>query len=120
MNPGHQAFFAAGEGRRFANVLGKPYHIYGYALMCLIGQPAIGAAAWELDPLLEAIPKKRRGFVKQACGAYVGSLMQQIGAERDLSRTGRPRSARVKASRFLTMGAVWTIQPTALKKLAPK
>lgn len=118
MNAGHAAFFTSAEGKRFATVLSRPYHRYGYALMCLVGQPAIGAAAWELDPLIQAVAKKRRGFVKQACGAYVGDVLLSAGAERDTSVSGRPRSARVKASKQLTMGSVWRINPAALKKLS--
>ncbi|MYZ47803.1 hypothetical protein [Propylenella binzhouense] len=118
MNSNHRAFFESDEGQPFAEVLGQPYHRYGYALMSVIGQPAIAAAAWELDPLLQALPQSRRGFVKQACGGFIGDLVQQFGGRRAVTRSGRPRSARVPASREISNGAVWELTPQALRTLA--
>lgn len=118
MNNNHRAFFATPEGRPFELVLRRPVHQYGYALLSTIGQPAIGAVAWELDPMLARIPKGRVGFVKQACGSLVGDIMQTNGASRATTRSGRARSARVKASRVLSMGAVWVMPTAAIARLA--
>lgn len=118
LNKNHEAFFKSPEGRRLEAIIRQPYHRYGYLLMSLTGQPAINAATWELDARILSLPSAKRAHAKQACGALVGGIMESLGAERGVTRTGRPRSARIRASRAFTMGAVWIVDANALKLAA--
>jgi hypothetical protein len=115
VNRNHEAFFRTPEGGRLEAIIRQPYHRYGYLLMSLIKQPAINAAAWELDARILSLPATKRGHAKQACGALVGDIMLNLGARRDVTRTGKPRSARLRGSRAFSMGAVWVVEASALK-----
>jgi hypothetical protein len=86
--------------------------------MSLTNQPAINAATWELDARIASLPAAKRGHAKQACGALVGDIMVQLGANRARTNTGRPRSARIRGSDRFTTGAVWTVPRNALAAAA--
>jgi hypothetical protein len=118
VNRNHEAFFRTPEGQRLEAIIRQPYHRYGYLLMSLTQQPAINAATWELDVRILAMPSAKRGHAKQACGALVGEIMLKLDAKRAVTKTGRPRSARIRASRAFTMGAVWVVDANALKAAA--
>ena len=118
MNKNHRAFFGTPQGRVFEAIIRQPYHRYGYVLMSLTGQPAINAATWELDARIAALPASRRGHAKQACGALVGEIMIGLGATRAVTWTGRSRSARIRASKTFTMGAVWIVDQRLLASAA--
>jgi len=115
MNKNHEAFFKTAVGQRIEVVLRQPYHRYGYLLLSFAGQPAIGAATWELDARIMVLPAAKRGHAKQACGALVGEIMVELGARRAVTRSGKARSARVRASQAFTMGAVWVVEASALE-----
>ncbi len=118
MNRNHEAYFKTPQGRGLEAVIRQPYHRYGYVLMSLIGQPAINAATWELDAQIAALPAAKRDHAKQACGALVGEIMMGLGATRAVTRSGRARSARIRASRAFTTGAVWIVPEEALAATA--
>lgn len=114
MNGNHRAFFRTPLGRQLEAILREPYQRYGYVLMSLVEQPAINAVTWQLDPLIGRLAPKQRGHAKQSCGAMVGEIMiDEVGARRAVTRSGRARSKRVRGSRLFRMGALWVVPANA-------
>jgi hypothetical protein len=108
MNRNHSSFFRSQEGREFERIIRKRSE--AYAAMSLQGQPAICAAVPELDVEVERLPAARRPFVKQACGALVGNIItSELGGRRAVSKSGQPKSGRIKGSRYFTTGAIWDL-----------
>ena len=117
MNAGYIKLFETGIGVELAKSLRRPAHRLAYLILSRRGIPAIEATCWELDPLLLAIPKISRNYAIQACGALVGELIIEDGATRAKTRSGLPRSARVKGSHIINRAAVWNVDNVDIARL---
>ncbi len=74
MNPSHRAFFEGSEGRALREALTQADLLPQYELLSRLDLPAVQAAVWTVEPLLETLDPKARTFAIQASGALIGEV----------------------------------------------
>lgn len=107
MNPAHHAFFERPEGQPLKEILTRAELIPQYELLSRIEIPAIQAAVWEIEPLLEGCDDKTRNFAIQSSGALIGQILSSRGFRISRDHAGEKRRGRVRKSRFIKTGTIW-------------
>ena len=116
MNPTHRAFFERPEAQSIKDVLTRPELIPQYELLSRIEVPAVQAAVWDIEPLLENLDEKTRNFAIQSSGALIGDILVSRGFRISRDPSGEKRRGRVRKSRFIKTGTIWE-QPTEERSL---
>lgn len=111
MTADHRSFFERPEGKAVRAVLERPDLLPQYELLSRIDVPAVQAAVWDLDPLLERMDEPSRELAIASAGTLIGDLLSGKGFRVVRDEGGAQRQGRVKGSRFVSAGTVWEVQP---------
>ena len=107
MNANHSAFFVRPEGEALRAAITRPELIPQYELLSRIELPAVQAAIWDIEPLLERLDKKTRDYAIQSSGALIGDILSARGFRVARDARGEKRRGRVRHARFVTTGTIW-------------
>lgn len=107
MNASHSAFFDRPEGRCFKDVLTREAFIPQFELLSKIELPAVQAAVFELDPLIEQLDAAARPYAIQSSGALIGDILSRRGFRIARDPKGEKRRGRVRQSRFVKTGTIF-------------
>ena len=107
MNASHAAFFDRPEARSLKDVLVRPDLIPQYELLSRLEIPAVQAAVWDIEPLIETFDAGTRTYAIQSSGALIGELLSARGFRVALDARGEKRRGRVRKARFVKSGTIW-------------
>ena len=107
MNATHRTFFERPEGQPLRQALTRAELIPQYELLSRIDVPAVQAAIWALEPLIEKFDEKTRNLAVQSSGALIGDLLSARGFRVARDASGEKRRGRVRKSRFVKTGTIW-------------
>ncbi|MCJ2046883.1 hypothetical protein MKK58_20430 [Methylobacterium sp. J-078] len=109
MNPTHAAFFERPEARPLRDVLIRPDMLPQYELLSRLEMPAVQAAVWEIEPILEQFDPATRNHAIQSSGALIGDLLTARGFRIARDAQGEKRRGRVRKARFVKSGTIWEL-----------
>jgi hypothetical protein len=107
MNPTHRQFFTRESWTPLRDALTSEEMIPQYELLSRIGLPAVQAAVWKIEPLLEGLDEKTRNFAIQSSGALIGDVLTQRGYRVARDARGAKRRGQVRKSRFIRTGTIF-------------
>lgn len=107
MNASHSAFFDRPEGKLFKDILAREDFIPQFELLSKIEIPAVQAAVFELDPLIEQLDEGVRPYAIQSSGALIGDILSKRGFRIARDPKGEKRRGRVRQSRFVKTGTIF-------------
>lgn len=109
MNPSHAAFFDRPEALPLKDVLQRPDMLPLYELLSRLEIPAVQAAVWEIEPILEKLDPATRNHAIQSSGALIGDLLTARGFRIARDAQGEKRRGRVRKARFVKSGTIWEL-----------
>jgi hypothetical protein len=107
MNANHRQFFERESWMPLRDALTNGEMIPQYELLSRIGLPAVQAAVWTIEPLLEGLDEKTRNFAIQSSGALIGDVLTQRGYRIARDARGAKRRGQVRKSRFIRTGTIF-------------
>ncbi|KQP94142.1 hypothetical protein ASF60_13655 [Methylobacterium sp. Leaf113] len=109
MNPSHAAFFERPEARLLKDKLTRPEMLPQYELLSRLEIPAVQAAIWDIEPILEQFDPATRNYAIQSSGALIGDIMASRGFRIARDARGEKRRGRVRKARFVKSGTIWEL-----------
>lgn len=109
MNASHAAFFDRPEARPLKDVLTSPEMLPKYELLSRLEIPAVQAAVWEIEPIIEKLDSGIRNHAIQSAGALIGDLLTARGFRIARDARGEKRRGRVRKARFVKSGTIWEL-----------
>jgi hypothetical protein len=107
MNASHAAFFERPEALILKEILTRPEMVPQYELLSRIEIPAVQAAIWEIEPILEHFDEATRNHAIQSTGALIGDILTKRGFRIARGKRGEKRRGRVRNARFVKSGTIW-------------
>lgn len=109
MNASHAAFFDRPEARPLKEALTRPEMLPQYELLSKLEIPAVQAAVWEIEPIIEKFDDGTRNHAIQSSGALIGELLSARGFRIARDARGEKRRGRVRKARFVKSGTIWEL-----------
>ena len=109
MNASHTAFFERPEAAPLKKALTRPALLPQYELLSRLEIPAVQAAIWDIEPILDTLDPGTRNYAIQASGALIGELLIARGFRTARDARGEKRRGRVKKARFVKSGTIWEL-----------
>lgn len=109
MNPSHAAFFERPETAALKRALTRPEMLPQYELLSRLEMPAVQAAVWAIEPLIEKLDAGARNHAIQSSGALIGDLLTARGFRIARDARGEKRRGRVRKARFVKSGTIWEL-----------
>lgn len=111
MNASHAAFFERPEVLPLKEVLTRADMIPQYELLSRLEIPAVQAAVWKIEPIIEEFDPEVRHHAIQSAGALIGELLTARGFRIARDARGEKRRGRVRKARFVKSGTIWELPP---------
>ncbi|MBA9066844.1 MULTISPECIES: hypothetical protein [Methylorubrum] len=109
MNASHAAFFERPDARPIKDVLSRAEMLPQYELLSRLEIPAVQAAVWEIEPIIEKLDPGIRNYAIQSAGALIGDLLTARGFRIARDARGEKRRGRVRKARFVKSGTIWEL-----------
>lgn len=109
MNASHAAFFERPEARPLKDVLTRSDMLPQYELLSRLELPAVQAAVWEIEPIIEQFDPETRHYAIQSSGALIGDILTARGFRIARDARGEKRRGRVRKARFVKSGTIWEL-----------
>ncbi|KQT15378.1 hypothetical protein ASG40_18865 [Methylobacterium sp. Leaf399] len=109
MNPSHAAFFDRPEALALKRALTRPELLAQYELLSRLEIPAVQAAIWDIEPIIEQFDAGTRQHAIQSSGALIGDLLTERGFRIARDARGEKRRGRVRKARFVKSGTIWEL-----------
>jgi hypothetical protein len=113
MNPSHAAFFERPEAQPLKEALNRPELLPQYELLSRIEMPAVQAAVWDIEPIIEKLDPAIRNHAIQSSGALIGDLLSARGFRIARDSRGGKKRGRVRKARFVKSGTIWELPSDA-------
>ena len=107
MNPSHAAFFDRPEALSLKQALTRPELLPQYELLSRLEIPAVQAAVWDIEAIIEHFDTGTRNHAIQSSGALIGDLLTARGFRIARDARGEKRRGRVRKARFIKSGTIW-------------
>lgn len=109
MNSSHAAFFERPDARPLKDALTRTELLPQYELLSRLEIPAVQAAVWEIEPIIEKLDPAIRHHAVQSAGALIGDILTARGFRIARDARGVKRRGRVRKARFIKSGAIWQL-----------
>lgn len=109
MNPSHAAFFERPDALPLKEVLTRSEMLPQYELLSRLEIPAVQAAVWEIEPIIEKLDPDIRHHAIQSAGALIGEILTARGFRIARDARGEKRRGRVRKARFVKSGTIWEL-----------
>jgi hypothetical protein len=113
MNPSHAAFFDRPEAKPLKQALTRPELLPQYELLSRLEMPAVQAAIWDIEPIIEQFDPATRNHAIQSSGALIGDLLTARGFRIARDSRGEKKRGRVRKARFVKSGTIWELPSEA-------
>ena len=113
MNSSHAAFFERPEAQPLKEALTRPELVPQYELLSRLEMPAVQAAVWAIEPIIEQFDPATRNHAIQSSGALIGDLLTSRGFRIARDSRGEKKRGRVRKARFVKSGTIWELPPKA-------
>jgi len=113
MNPSHAAFFERPDAQPLKEALTRPELVPQYELLSRLEMPAVQAAIWDIEPIIEQFDPATRNHAIQSAGALIGDLLTSRGFRIARDSRGEKKRGRVRKARFVKSGTIWEPPPEA-------
>lgn len=107
MNASHAAFFERPDAQSLKEALTRPELVPQYELLSRLEMPAVQAAIWDIEPIIEQFDPAIRNHAIQSAGALIGDLLTSRGFRIARDSRGEKRRGRVRKARFVKSGTIW-------------
>ena len=107
MNASHAAFFERPDAQPLKHALMRPELVPQYELLSRLEMPAVQAAIWDIEPIIEQFDPATRNHAIQSAGALIGDLLTSRGFRIARGSRGEKRRGRVRKARFVKSGTIW-------------
>lgn len=109
MNALHIAFFARPEAQALKEALTRPELVAQYELLSKLEIPAVQAAVWDIEPIIEGFDAGTRTNAIQSSSALIGEILTARGFRIARDARGETRRGRVRKARFVKSGTIWEL-----------